>query len=312
MNQMIFPPFLHQKDKVIILSPSGSIDKTFLKGACERLESWGLEVILAKHASTSYGRFAGTVSQRVHDFQKAMDNEQLKMIFCSRGGYGAVHLIDKLDFTIFRNSPKWLVGYSDITLLHQLFQKNGFVSLHAPMARHLAVEPESDFATQALKNILFGKIPVYECTAHPLNRQGKAAGKLIGGNLSVFYGLRGTPYDLIPEGSVLFIEDVGEKPYHIDRMMNNLKLGGILEKISGLIIGQFTEYEEDKLMKSKVYENIARLVKEYAYPVCFNFPAGHTEKNYPLIFGAHAELEVTGEMIKLKTISPNRELFLKD
>lgn len=309
MNELIFPPFLHKGDKVIILSPSGSIDKTFLKGACQRLQSWGLIVTFAKHADSSYGRFAGTVRQRTADFQKALDDTHLKMIFCSRGGYGAVHIADKLDFTVFRHHPKWLVGYSDITLLHQLFQKNGFASLHAPMARHLAIEAENDFAVQSLKNILFGKIPAYECPAHSLNRQGKAIGKLVGGNLSVLYGMRGTPYDLAPEGSILFIEDIGERPYHIDRMMNNLKLGGVLEKITGLIIGQFTEYEEDKLMKKKVYESILEIVKEYTYPVCFNFPVGHTEKNYPLLCGAKAELEVTDKFAELKTILPNGELL---
>lgn len=307
MSALKFPPYLQTGDKVIILSPSGTIDKAFLKEARKRIESWGLKVIISKHANGSLGRFSGTERQRLTDFQMAMDDENTKMIFCSRGGYGAVHLTNKICFDSFKKYPKWLVGYSDITLLHQLFQYNGYASLHGPMARHLAVEPENDFCTQALKNILFGTLPHYICKPHKLNRKGVCRGILRGGNLSVFYGMRGTPYDIPAEGTILFLEDVGERPYHIDRMMNNLKLGGILEKISGLIIGQFTEYEEDKLMGKKVYERIAEMVKEYDYPVCYNFPAGHAEMNFPLICGAEVELNITKKSVGLKTIAINKE-----
>ena len=156
MNSLIFPPYVHEGDRAIILSPSSKIDKSFLKGAKKRLKSWGLEVIIAKHAGSAHGTYAGSIQQRLKDLQEAMDDEKAKVILCSRGGYGAVHLVGQLDFTRFRQHPKWLIGFSDITALHNVFQQNGFASLHAPMARHLTVEPEDDFCCQALKDILFG------------------------------------------------------------------------------------------------------------------------------------------------------------
>lgn len=307
MDALVFPPYLNEGDKVVLISPSGKIDKYFLKGAKERLESWGLKVIMGKYADGSCGRFSGTVKHRVADLQEAMDNEDVKAIFCSRGGYGAIHLIDHLDFSIFKKHPKWLLGYSDITLLHNLFQTQGYASIHSLMARHLTVESKEDICVQHLKDILFGNPPFYSCRTHKLDRRGTAQGILRGGNLSVLYGLRGTPYDFPAEGTILFIEDIGERPYHVDRIMNNLKLGGILEKLSGLIIGQFTEYEEDLSLGKDVYEMIAGIVSKYDYPVCFNFPIGHVPLNYPLICGSKVELSVGIKEIKLKTFEPNQQ-----
>ena len=305
MSNLIFPPYLQEGDRVIILSPSSKIDKSFLKGATKRLKSWGLDVTLSKHAGSANGTYAGSIRQRIKDLQDAMDDEKVKVILCSRGGYGVVHLVDKLDFTKFKKYPKWLVGFSDITALHNLFQQNGFASLHAPMARHLTVEPEEDFCAQALKDILFGNALggeeafSYVCPAHKLNHTGTSEGVLRGGNLSVFYGLRGTPYDIPAEGTILFIEDVGERPHAVERMMYNLKLGGVLEKLSGLIIGQFTEYVENKSLGKDLYGALADLVKEYDYPICFNFPVGHVTMNVPLINGAEVTLEVGKKEVKL-------------
>ena len=269
------PPFLQKGDKVVIISPSSKIDKQFLKGAKKRIESWGLKVAIGKHAGGSSGRYAGTVKQR---------------------------LSDKIDFTAFREHPKWLLGFSDITALHNLFQKNGYASLHSLMARHLTVEPEDDPCVAYLKDILFGNLPAYTCEKHKLNKQGTAQGTLRGGNMAVAYGLRGTPYDLPAEGTVLFIEDVSERPHAIERMMYNLKLGGVLEKLSGLIIGQFTEYEEDCSLGKELYAALADLVKEYDYPVCFNFPVGHVTYNLPLINGAKVEFTVGKKNVELKFI----------
>ena len=249
-----FPPFLQKGDKVVIVSPSSKIDQQILKGAKKRMESWGLKVAIGKHAGSSSGRYAGTIKQRLKDLQDAMDDPKVKAILCSRGGYGAVHLIDKIDFTAFCEHPKWLLGFSDITALHNLFQKNGYASLHSLMARHLTVEPEDDLCANYLKDILLGNIPSYMCEKHKLNKQGTAQGVLHGGNMAVAYGLRGTPYDIPAEGTILFIEDVSERPHAIERMMYNLKLGGVLEKLSGLIIGQFTEYEEDCSLGKELYQ----------------------------------------------------------
>lgn len=305
MDKLIIPPYLHEGDKVVILSPSSKIDKAFLKGAVKRLTSWGLHPVLARHAGSSHGTYAGTVGQRLEDLQAAMDDPDTRAILCSRGGYGAVHLVGKLDFSRFRESPKWLIGFSDITALHNLWQREGFASLHAPMARHLTVEPEDDFCTQALHDILTGAAATpagcfgYTCEPHKLNRRGTAEGTLRGGNFAVFNGLRGTPYDIPADGTVLFIEDVGERPHAIERMMYNLKLGGMLERLSGLIIGQFTEYEEKKQLGKELYGALAELVKEYDYPVCFNFPVGHVPMNLPLINGAPVRLDVDRKGVKL-------------
>lgn len=305
MSKLILPPYLHEGDKVVILSPSGKIDKSFLKGAVKRLTSWGLHPVLSRHAGSSNGVYAGTVSQRLEDMQEAMDDPNTRAILCSRGGYGAVHLVGKLDFRRFRESPKWLIGFSDITALHNLWQKEGFASLHAPMARHLTVEPEDDFCTQALRDILTGTIVTpkgnfsYTCETHKLNRRGTAEGILRGGNFAVFNGLRGTPYDIPADGTVLFIEDVGERPHAIERMMYNLKLGGVLERLSGLVIGQFTEYEEKKQLGKELYGALADLVKEYDYPVCFNFPVGHVPMNLPLINGSPVRLDVSKKEVQL-------------
>ena len=306
MDEQTFPPFLTQGDLVTIVSPSGKIDQRFLAGAQSRLEEWGLRVKLARHAGTASGRFAGTKKQRTTDLQHALDDTETKAILCSRGGYGAIHLIDKLDFTSFASHPKWLLGYSDITLLHALWQQQGYASIHSPMARHLTVEPADNPCTESLRRLLFGHLPSYSFEGHKLNRAGKAEGILRGGNLSVLYGLRGTPFDLPPQGTILFIEDIGERPYHVDRMMNNLRLGGILENLSGLIVGQFTEYEEDPSLGKEVYGLIAELVKDYDYPVVFGFPVGHTSANYPLVCGAKVHLNVNRKTSELKTLPPAR------
>ncbi len=311
MNKLQFPPYLREGDKVIILSPSGKIDKSFLKGAVHRLKAWGLKPVLAKHAGSSHGNYAGSSKQRLADLQEALDDTEARAILCSRGGYGAVHLVGKPDFTRFRESPKWLIGFSDITALHNVLQQEGFASLHAPMARHLTVEPEDDFCTEVLRDILFGRFAeepdeqedrnslTYRCGSCKLNHRGNATGTLRGGNLAVFYGLRGTPYDIPAEGTILFIEDVGERPHAVERMMYNLKLGGVLERLSGLIIGQFTEYEENLSLGKKLYEALADLVKEYDYPICFDFPVGHVTMNVPMINGAQVELEVGKKEVKL-------------
>ena len=305
MESLIYPPRLREGDRVIILSPSSKIDKAFLRGAVRRLQSWGLEPVLAPHAGSSHGTYAGTMAQRLRDFQEALDDPQARAILCSRGGYGAVHLVDKLDFTRFRRQPKWLIGFSDITALHNVFQHEGFASLHAPMARHLTVEPDDDPAMLALRGFLFGHYPEgrqdfgVACEAHRLNHRGTARGILRGGNLSVFYGLRGTPWDIPAEGTLLFLEDVGERPHAVERMMYNLKLGGVLERLCGLIIGQFTEYEENRSLGKPLYEALADVLKPYGIPVCFGFPVGHVTRNMPLPCGAEAVLEVGKKEVTL-------------
>ena len=300
MNKTIHPPSLNSGDKAIIISPSGNIDLQYINGACQVLQNWGLVVEIATHAKGQYGRFGGTVDQRIADLQQAMDDPDVRLIFCSRGGYGIIHLLDKLNFEGIKRYPKWIVGYSDITALHLALLQDGIVSLHAPMARHLT-EDSFDIASSYLKNSLFINMPEYSFDSHPLNREGLVRGKLFGGNLAVLSGLIGTPYMVVPENGILFIEDIGEAPYKIDRMMWQLKLSGILSHISALIIGQFTDCPEDPLMGSTIYESIRNIVKDYNYPLVFNFPVGHVKENYSLLHGAAVELEVRENNVKMKS-----------
>ena len=299
MKSLIFPSFLKEGDKVAIVSPSGKIDKKLLRGTGKEIESWGLEVVTGKCAGKSFASYAGTIKQRLTDFQWAMDKEDIKAIICSRGGYGAVHLLEKLDFTEFRKHPKWLIGFSDISALHSLFQSEGYASIHGLMGRHLCIEPKNDPCKLHLKDMLFGKLPDYECPTHKLNKKGTVRGILRGGNMAVLYGLRGTPYDIPPTDTILFLEDIGERPHALERMMYNLKLSGVLENLSGLIFGQFTEFEEDKSLGKELYGAFADIIKEYDIPVCYNFPVGHVTHNVPLICGAEVEFTVGKKSVKL-------------
>ena len=299
MKALQYPPFLKPNDSVILVSPSSRIEKKIVVKAKERLETWGLKVILAKHVDSAYDNYAGTQDVRKVDFQEAMDNKKSKAIFCTRGGYGAVHFIDQLDFTQFRQSPKWLIGYSDITALHLRFINEGFATLHAPMAKHLATVPEEDASLLYLKGILFGKKPAYFCPSHQLNKKGKATGILRGGNLSVLGAMQGTPFAVTAKDTILFVEDIGEHLHTIERLFYNLKYSGVLDQLAGLIVGQFTDYLENQLLSRRVYRMLSKLLKPYSFPVCYNFPIGHTQMNYPLICGSSVQFNVESKKITL-------------
>lgn len=300
---MIQPPKIKKNDKVIIVSPAGHIDSGLVEKAASILNEWGLQIEISPNALSQNGRFSGTVSERLFDFQSAMDNPDAKVIFCSRGGYGAVHLLDKLDFSKFRKNPKWLIGFSDITALHALFQSHGYMSIHGPMAKHFAEEGSSDFSVISLKNILEKKPVQYNIPGsdfQELNRAGNARGRLFGGNLAVLCGLLGTKMLKIPRNGIMFIEDIGEEPYKTDRFIHQLKLAGVFDKISGLVVGQFNDYEEDEEMYEPLYQSIETAVREYDFPVCFDFPVGHTQNNHPVIMGKITSLEVNENQIIFK------------
>jgi len=288
----MIPSFLQPSDQIRIVSPSGSINPDFIDGASKILSDWGLQVTEGAYARTEYGRFGGTPEQRIADLQQALDDPNIKAILCSRGGYGLTQIVDKLDFSGFQKSPKWVIGFSDITILHNVITNLGVASIHSIMAKHLTELPVDSDQTQGLKDILFGKLPQYEIPAEPLNRTGRAQGKLIGGNLSVIMGLRGSQFDLPYKNNILFIEDIAEKPYHIDRLIQNLRFSGVLAQLSGLVVGQFSDCEEDPLMKQTISEIIYDAVSDYDYPVCFNLPAGHVDYNLPLILGAEVRLNI--------------------
>ena len=287
---MQIPSFLKSGDQIRIVSPSGNIDASYIDGAAECLGRWGFTPEIGRYAKSCYGRYGGTIEERLSDLLDAFRDKAVKAILCSRGGYGIMQLLELIPPEIVQNNPKWVIGYSDITALHAFMQNCGVASIHAPMAKHLS--EADDLSTSALRGILLGEFPQYQFESHSLNRDGECQGELIGGNLSVLMGLRGTKFDMQPEGKILFLEDIGERPYHVERMMLNLKMSGVLAKLSGLIVGQFTDYEEDPLMMKPLMEIIADTVAEYSYPVAFNFPVGHVSANYPLIGGAQVELKM--------------------
>ena len=296
------PPFLKLNDRVVILSPSGNICATHVNNAANILREWGLEVTVSENALRETGRFSGFVEQRLNDLQRAIDDTDVKLIFCARGGYGAVHLLDRLDYSSMKENPKWLIGYSDITALHTALQSNGIMSVHGPMAQHFSEEGASNLSVLYSKAALSGKDLNYTVPVeYPfLNRQGKASGTLFGGNLSVYASMLGSKYIKIPRNGILLLEDIGEEPYRIDRMIYQLKIAGVFNRLKGLIVGQFTEYEEDNKMYGSLYESILSAVKEFDFPICFGYPVGHTRINLPIIMGGNATLTVNKEEVLLK------------
>ena len=299
---MIRPPFLQLHDKVVIISPAGKILSTYVNNTISILEEWGLNVKLSENALRENGRFSGFVEQRYEDLQAAMDDPEVKLIFCSRGGYGAIHLLDRLNFEGIKKNPKWIVGFSDITALHAAFLRNGIMSIHAPMSEHFSKEGAKDLSVLYTKAALSGKSLDYTIPSeYPyLNREGKVTGTVFGGNLSVYAGMLGSKFTRIPRNGIFFLEEIGEKPYRVDRMIYQLKLAGFFDKIKGLIIGQFTDYEEDNEMYTTLYESILSAVKEFSFPVCFGFPVGHVKINLPMIVGGNATLTVKRDIILLK------------
>lgn len=279
--------------RIRIISPSGAINSDLIDGATDRLKSWGFEVSEGHFAREVYGRFAGTEEQRINDLQDAINDQGLTAILCSRGGYGLAPIIDRIDFSPLIKHPKWLIGFSDITVIHAALSCLNIPSLHAVMAKHLTELPDDSASLQYLRKILIREFPEYHIASDKFNRIGNAKGKLVGGNLSVLMGLRGTRFEPEYKGAVLFLEEIAEEPYHIDRMMQNLRIGGVFNEISGLIVGHFTNCTEDSLMQKSVKEIIFSATAGAGCPVCFGFPAGHEDENYPLIMGRELTLQVT-------------------
>lgn len=285
-----------------IVTPSGAINPDFIDGATARLREWGFRVTEGEHARKPEGRFGGSRQGRIADLNAALSNPDIDYILCSRGGYGIAQIVDQIEVpdiktyaegSMLMRVPQ-IVGFSDVTALHCLMGSRNIPSLHAVMCKHLTEMGPRQEACEALRKALLGQPLKYKLPAHPLNRLGKAEGTLRGGNLSVFYGLQSTPYAVRTDTpTILFLEDVGERPYAIDRMMHNLRLSGVLERLSGLVVGQFSDYEEDPLMPGTVYSRIREMVEPYNYPVIFDFPAGHVERNLPLWMNKACTLEVT-------------------
>ena len=278
-------------ERVHIVVPAGRIEPRFLDMARQRLESWGYTVTEGEHVHQPLGRFGGTKRGRAEDLNTAFRDPNIRYILCARGGYGMVQILDQL---VVPTNKAMAIGFSDITALHLMLGQHDIPSIHASMAKHLAEYNKNRASCDALQAVLSGVPLHYEIPSHPMNRPGKTEGLLRGGNLAVMCGLQGTPYAVrTDEPCILFIEDVGERAYAIDRMLNNLRLSGVLRQIKGLVVGQFSDFEEDPQMGGTLYERIRMMVEPYDYPVLFNFPAGHVTRNMPLIMNAACRLEVT-------------------
>jgi len=265
--------------------------------AVKLLQSWGLEVVLGETIDASYHQFAGDDDLRARDLQRFIDDDNIKAIIAARGGYGTIRMIDKVDFSRFAQNPKWLVGFSDITVLHtHLFANYGAQTIHGQMP--VNIPDASAHSLETLRKALFGEDLNYQFTSHALNRSGEALGVLVGGNLSLLVSVSGSISDLAYNDKILFIEDVGEYLYSIDRMMRNLKRAGKLQRLAGLIVGGFTDVKDNDIpFGQTVPEIIMDVVKEYNYPVCFDFPAGHIADNCSLVLGKKLNLSVNKEHV---------------
>src|ERR1017187_6931867 len=270
---MVSPKYLKTGDKIGIVACARKISREEIQSAIDILNSWGLEVVLGKNLFHADNQYSGTDKERAEDLQAMLDDPSIKAFISGRGGYGTIRIIDKIDFTQFKKRPKWIVGYSDITVLHSHINNLKIETLQATMPVNFTKNAE---ATESLRKALFGEKLNYAIETHPLNRKGNAQGIIVGRNLSLLYALTGSISDIDTKGKILFIEDLDEYLYHIDRMMINLKRSGKLGNLAGLVVGGMTGMKDNAIPFGKTAEEIILdAVKDYNFPVCFNFPAGH-------------------------------------
>jgi muramoyltetrapeptide carboxypeptidase len=299
---------LAKGDKVAILSPASIINPDFVKGAVETLTQWGLEPIVMPHTLGEDGSFSGSANDRLVDFKAALSDPEVKAIICSRGGYGCVHMLAELDRFITEQNieEKWLVGFSDVSALHGLWAKHGWPSVHASMAKHLALEGPSDQLNLQLLSILKGEKPtltfqtgVSGSEYSTANRQGESNGVVVGGNMAVLGGLIGTPYSPIKPGTILLIEDIAEPIYKIERILYQLRLAGIFDNLAGLLVGQFTDYKAPSRDHDDMYAMISKFVGNDSFPIAMDIPIGHIDCNHPLLLNQQAHLSVNGSSATL-------------
>jgi muramoyltetrapeptide carboxypeptidase len=289
------PPYLQPGNTIALVCPSGYMAIEKAQTCIEVLQQWGYKVkvgtTVGSH-STNY--FSGTDQERLINFQQILDDDDVHAVLCARGGYGLSRIIDHISFKKFRKNPKWVIGFSDITVLHShIYSNYNIATLHAPMAGAFNDGGYMNEFVKSLKNVLEGKSIKYECPSHALNNKGEAIAELVGGNLALLASMVGTPSDIKTKGRILFLEDVGEYLYNIDRMMHQLKRSGKLDKLAGLIVGGFSETKDtERPFGQNVYEIIHDIVKEYDYPVCFGFPVSHEKENYALKVGTGYKLKV--------------------
>ena len=288
---MITPDYLQKGDTVAIIATARKIDAQALDPAIKLLESWGLHVVLGRTIGKEENQLAGPDWFRATDFQEMIDNPSIKAVWAAKGGYGTVRIIDRIDFSKFIKKPKWVVGFSDVTVLHSHLNNLNIETIHGIMA--ISAANASRDAIESLRKALFGENLQYHISSHPFNRTGKAHGEIVGGNLSVLFSIIGSKSELDYNGKILFIEDLDEYLYHIDRMMMNLKRNGYFDQIEAVIIGGMTSMNDNEIPWGKnALEIIQDVLKDFHFPVIYNFPAGHTKDNRALILGKTVSVEV--------------------
>ncbi len=296
---LIQPPYLKAGDTVAIVAPSGILKnrQKEVQQAVDLLKSWGLHAIVGDHVFSQDNHFAGTDAQRCEDFQKAMDNPTVSAIWCARGGYGTVRILDKLDFATFKLKPKWLIGYSDITALHNQFHNEGFESIHALMCTSLTDDlNDISESIETFRKAIFGEPLTYTLEGSKYNRVGTASGELVGGNLTMLHTMLGSKTSIDTSGKILFIEEIGEYKYHIDRMLQSMKRAGYFDECAGVLVGDMSKLRKNTtLWGSSIEQLILDALSEYDFPIAFNMPAGHEKDNRAMILGRTIEMKVGKE-----------------
>ena len=298
---MIIPPFLKAGDTVALVCTARKFFPEDAKPAIDLLESWGLNVKLGTTIGLDNFQLGGTDSERAADFQAQLDDENVKAIWCARGGYGTVRIIDSLDFTNFKQHPKWIMGFSDVTVLHSQLNVERVASLHSIMPFTVPTAPEE--VKETLRQALFGETISYVIPSKSYDVNGTASGELVGGNISILYSLLGSKSSIDTKDKILFIEDLDEYLYHIDRMMYNLKRNGYFEHVKGIIVGSMTDMHDNEIpFGQNAVQIITAITKDYNIPIAFDFPAGHQSDNRTLILGQQVDFEVNEKEIKLQFI----------
>lgn len=289
--EVIVPQSLRPGDSIAIVSPAGAVREEFVAGAAAEIERRGYRVRIGSHALGSWNSFSAPAEKRLEDFADAWMDPDVKAVWCARGGFGAVQLLGALDCLPLRENAKWLIGYSDVCALHALLHSKGIASLHAPMARHLTLEGGGDCCTTAVFEVLEGGKGGFSFGPHPLNRCGEARGVVTGGNLAVLTALLGTSFNVFRPGQILFIEDIAEPAYKVERMLWSLRYAGVLDSLAGLIVGAFTDCRANAAGES-IYDVVSRLTAGASYPVAFCAPLGHTPANMPVVESVRYRLSV--------------------